>query len=86
MSNADFIGLVQSIHATAEAALGEFSPVQNSVREELGGVGTARGRMVAERSLRVLRMLVEKTRGNLDLTESTVLGDAVRDLQERLRS
>jgi hypothetical protein len=39
---------------------------------------------VAERNLKMLNMLKEKTRGNLDFTEAEILGGAIANLTERL--
>ncbi|MBB6097940.1 hypothetical protein HNR42_001363 [Deinobacterium chartae] len=79
MPNPDFVGLVQSVLGAAEAAMGEFSPVQASVARD--GIKT---RATVERSYRLLSMLAEKTRGNLDRTESELLGGALATLREYL--
>ncbi len=83
MANSEFLGLVHSLQATAEAALGDLNAASASAQRD-GLLSPQRARHTAERSLRLLSMLAEKTRGNLDLTESQVLGDAVASLRGRL--
>ncbi len=80
MADPRFIGLVHSLLASAQASLGEeHSPmVRHLDREGL------RSRRTAERSLALLRMLHEKTTGNLDETERAALHDALRSLQAGL--
>ncbi len=84
MPNQDFVGLVNSLQATAEAALGELNASSALVRQ--GGLGESpeRARQTATRSLRLLTMLAEKTRGNLDMTEADLLSEAVTRLREQL--
>ena len=83
MANPEFIGLVTSVHATAEAALGDMNAATASAGRD-GLLDSSRSRQVAERSLKLLSMLAEKTRGNLDFEEAEILGDAVNSLRERL--
>jgi hypothetical protein len=83
MSNPELIGLIQSLEAMAEAALGELSPLQNQMRLE-GAVNNSRGRSIAERNLKMLNMLKEKTRGNLDFDEAEILGGAIANLANLL--
>ncbi len=84
MPNQDFVGLVNSLQATAEAALGELNA--SSALNRQGGLQDTpeRARQTATRSLRLLTMLAEKTRGNLDMTEADLLSQAVARLRERL--
>jgi len=80
MSDPRFIGLVQSLLASAEAALGEAdSPMVRHLARD--GV---LARRTGERSLDLLVMLREKTHGNLDETERAALHRAVRTVQARL--
>ena len=80
MSDPRFIGLVQSLLASAEAALGEAdSPMVRHLAHD--GV---LARRTGERSLDLLLMLQQKTHGNLDETERGALHRAVRTVQERL--
>lgn len=83
MANPEFLGLIHSLQATAEAALGDLNAATSLATRD-GLVNPERARQTAERSLKLLTMLAEKTRGNLDLTEAQVLGDAVATLRERL--
>ena len=80
MSDPRFIGLVHSILSSAEASLGELeSPLTNRLASQ-----GALARRTAERSLGLLAMLEEKTRGNLDETERATLHQAHRRIAERL--
>jgi len=80
MANKHFIGLVQSVLSSAQAALGEEnSPM--ALRLAKDGV---LARRTAEKSLDLLTMLQEKTHGNLDETERDALNKAVTFLRERL--
>ena len=83
MANAEFLGLVHSLQATAEAALGDINAATASANRD-GLLAYDRAHQTAERSLKLLTMLAEKTRGNLDMTESEVLGNAVNALRGRL--
>lgn len=84
MSNAEFVGLVNMLHATAEAALGDLNAATASAARD-GLLAQNRARQTAERSLRLLSMLSEKTRGNLDFTEADLLSHAINSLRERLQ-
>lgn len=77
MPDPRFVGLVHSLLSSAQASLGEEnSPVTR--RLEAQG---ARSRRTAERSLALLEMLREKTRGNLDATEKATLEGALGTLR-----
>lgn len=80
MPNTDFIGLIQSLVTTGEAALGGY----NALSARMDRDGLERGRGTAERSLRLLEALAQKTRGNLDVDESEVLTDGIRALRDGL--
>ena len=80
MPNPELIGLIHSVTAAGEAALGEWSPL----RAHLDRDGIERGRRTAERSLRLLEALAEKTRGNLDRTEADALGGGIAALRAAL--
>ena len=80
MSDPRFIGLVQSLLSSAEAALGEAdSPLVRHLARD--GV---LARRTGERSLELLLMLQAKTQGNLDETERGALYSALRTIQGRL--
>lgn len=80
MADPHFIGLVHSVLSSAQASLGEeHSPMAR----RLEGQGL-RSRRTAERSLALLEMLREKTRGNLDATEKAALDNGLRTLREGL--
>ncbi|WP_135229312.1 DUF1844 domain-containing protein [Deinococcus fonticola] len=85
MSNAEFVGLVNMLHATAEAALGDLNAATASAARD-GLLLEGRARQTAERSLKLLTMLSEKTRGNLDFTEADLLSQAIGSLRERLNA
>ncbi|MEX2501811.1 MAG: DUF1844 domain-containing protein [Trueperaceae bacterium] len=77
MADPRFIGLVHSVLASAQASLGEeHSPMGRHL--DRAGV---RSRRTAERSLALLAMLHEKTRGNLDETERASLDGALRTIR-----
>jgi hypothetical protein len=77
MADPRFIGLVHSLLSSAQAATGErTSPMAH--RLDAAGARTSR---TARRSLALLRMLQEKTAGNLDETERAALHDALDALQ-----
>lgn len=80
MPDPRFIGLVHSLRASAEAALGESgSPmVTRLARDGL------LARTTAERSLALLDMLAEKTLGQLDATEREALHQARAEVRRRL--
>lgn len=80
MANKHFIGLVQAILSSAEAALGEAdSPMARHLQRD-----GALARRTAEKSLELLIMLQEKTRGNLEASELTALLDAQAAIRKRL--
>lgn len=82
MPDPRFIGLVHSILSSAEASLGELeSPVFNRLASQ-----GALARRTAERSLGLLAMLEEKTRGNLDETERATLHRAHRRIADLLEA
>ena len=83
MPNPEFVGLVSTLQATAEAALGDLNAATASAARD-GLLEGGRARQTAERSLRLLTMLAEKTRGNLDFTEAELLTDAIGSLRARL--
>ena len=83
MSHPEFVGLVNSLRATAEAALGDLNAATASAARD-GLLAENRARQTAERSLKLLTMLAEKTRGNLDMLEAELLSDAVTALRARL--
>ena len=83
MPHPEFVGLVNSLQATAEAALGDLNAATASAARD-GLLAESRARQTAERSLKLLTMLAEKTRGNLDLTEAELLSNAVTALRARL--
>jgi hypothetical protein len=83
MPHPDFVGLVNSLQATAEAALGDLNAATASAARD-GLLDDSRARQTAQRSLNLLAMLAEKTRGNLDFTEAQLLTDAVAALRARL--
>ncbi|MVN87263.1 DUF1844 domain-containing protein [Deinococcus sp. HMF7620] len=83
MPHPDFVGLVNSLQATAEAALGDLNAATASAARD-GLLDERRARQTAERSLKLLVMLAEKTRGNLDFTEADLLSGAIASVQGRL--
>ncbi|MEF2280034.1 DUF1844 domain-containing protein [Deinococcus sp. YIM 134068] len=83
MPNQELVGLINSLQATAEAALGDLNAATASASRD-GLLDSNRARQTAERSLRLLTMLAEKTRGNLDFTEAELLTDAIGSLRARL--
>lgn len=84
MPHPEFVGLVQSLLATAEAALGEFTPTRARATGDGLLATPERARQTARRSLGLLMMLAEKTRGNLDFQEADLLTNAIASLRERL--
>ncbi len=69
MPDPRFIGLVHSLRSSAEAALGDLaSPMVTRLARD-----GALARTTATRSLALLDLLFEKTRGNLDATEREAL-------------
>ncbi|MBZ9712106.1 DUF1844 domain-containing protein [Deinococcus multiflagellatus] len=85
MPHPDFVGLVNTLQATAEAALGDLNAATASAARD-GLLDERRARQTAERSLKLLTMLAEKTRGNLDFTEAELLSDAITSLHARLQA
>jgi len=83
MPHPEFVGLVNSLQATAEAALGDLNAATASAARD-GLLEGGRARQTAERSLGLLLMLADKTRGNLDFTEAELLTDAIGSLRARL--
>ncbi|GHF29086.1 hypothetical protein GCM10017781_01320 [Deinococcus metalli] len=83
MPHPDFVGLVNSLQATAEAALGDLNAATASAARD-GLLEGSRARQTAQRSLNLLTMLADKTRGNLDFTEAQLLTDAIAALRARL--
>lgn len=80
MTKPIFIGLVQSLIATGEAAMGELSPVHHRFDED----GLKRSVLTATRSLELLEMLEEKTQGNLDILEMEILSQGIQTLRALL--
>lgn len=85
MAHPDFVGLVNMLQATAEAALGDLNAATASAARD-GLLAEERARQTAQRSLTLLTMLSEKTRGNLDFTEADLLSSAIASLRERLQA
>ncbi|MFC5848167.1 DUF1844 domain-containing protein [Deinococcus petrolearius] len=83
MANPEFVGLVHMLQATAEAALGDLNAATSSAARD-GLLTDDRARQTADRSLKLLTMLAEKTRGNLDFTEADLLTGAIGSLRARL--
>lgn len=83
MPNPDFVGLIFSVQSTAEAALGDINAMTSTANRD-GILDVSRARQAAERSLKLLKMLAEKTKGNLDFEEAQLLSDAIMQLQQRL--
>jgi Domain of unknown function (DUF1844) len=81
MANADFMGLIHTLVHTGEAALGQI----NVLTSRLARDGVERNRANAERSLRLLEVLAQKTRGNLDADEAEALTNGMQSLREGLR-
>jgi hypothetical protein len=80
MPNADFLGLIQSLKASGEAGLGQL----NALTARMNRDGVQRNRATAEKSLRLLEVLAQKTRGNLDAEEAEALTNAVSSLKKLL--
>lgn len=80
MPDPRLIGLIHTLLSSAQASLGEEnSPMVT--RLDAAGV---RSRRTAERSLALLEMLFDKTRGNLDETERAAMHDAIATLRDGL--
>lgn len=80
MPSVEFIAFVHSISSAGEAALGEWSPVRSRIDND----GVNKGRLTAQRSLGLLTVLAEKTRGNLDREEAAALTQGIEALSELL--
>jgi Domain of unknown function (DUF1844) len=80
MSNPDFLGLIHSLTASAETSLG----AQNALTARMNRDGIARSRTTAERSLRLLEVLAQKTRGNLNAEEAQTLQNAIENVRTLL--
>jgi hypothetical protein len=80
MTNTDFLGLIHSLTAAAETSLGHY----NALTARMNRDGVSRNRSTAERSLRLLEMLVVKTRGNLNADEANTLTEAVQSVTKLL--
>jgi Domain of unknown function (DUF1844) len=77
----DFIGLIQSVTASAEAALGQLNVLTGRLARDGLMDDLEKRRALAERSLRLLEALASKTRGNLDREESSVLTAGIVSLR-----
>jgi polyhydroxyalkanoate synthesis regulator phasin len=82
MANADFMGLIHTLVHTGEAALGQLNVLTSRMARD----GVERNRANAERSLRLLEILAQKTRGNLDADEAEALTGGIQNLREGLRN
>jgi uncharacterized protein YgbK (DUF1537 family) len=80
MANAEFIGLIHSLVHTGEAALGQLNVLTGRLQRD----GVERNRATAERSLRLLEVLAQKTRGNLDATEADAITRGIQSLRQGL--
>jgi hypothetical protein len=80
MSNPDFLGLIHSLTASAETSLGAL----NALTARMNRDGVARSRTTAERSLRLLEVLAQKTRGNLSAEEAQTLSSAIEQVRKLL--
>ena len=80
MPQTDFIGLIHSLVTTGESALGSI----NVLTARMNRDGLERSRTTAERSLRLLEVLAQKTRGNLDAEEAEVLSGGIQSLRSGL--
>jgi hypothetical protein len=79
MPDPDFVGLVQSLTTSANAALGELNALSTRMNRD-----NLRHRDVAERSLVLLEMLARKTRGNLSRDEADLLTQAIASVRALL--
>jgi hypothetical protein len=86
MPDQDFIGLIQSVTASAEAAMGQLNVLTGRLARDGLMDDLEKRRSLAERSLRLLESLSRKTRGNLDREESMVLTTGITSLRELLAS
>ena len=86
MPDQDFIGLIQSVTASAEAALGQLNVLTGRLARDGLLDDLDKRRALGERSLRLLESLASKTRGNLDREEALVLTTGISSLRELLAS
>ena len=86
MPDQDFIGLIQSVTASAEAALGQLNVLTGRLARDGLLDDLDKRRALGERSLRLLESLASKTRGNLDRVEALVLTTGISSLRELLAS
>jgi Domain of unknown function (DUF1844) len=86
MPDQDFIGLIQSVTASAEAAMGQLNVMTGRLARDGLMDDITKRRALAERSLRLLESLGRKTRGNLDREEATVLTTGITGLRQLLAS
>jgi hypothetical protein len=86
MSDPDFIGLIQSVTASAEAALGQLNVLTGRLARDGLLDDLEKRRALGLRSLRLLESLASKTRGNLDREEAMVLSNGISSLRELLAS
>jgi Domain of unknown function (DUF1844) len=84
MPDQDFIGLIQSVTASAEAALGQLNVLTGRLARDGLLDDLEKRRALGERSLRLLESLASKTRGNLDREEAMVLTTGISNLRELL--
>jgi Domain of unknown function (DUF1844) len=86
MPDSDFIGLIQSVTASAEAAMGQLNVLTGRLARDGLMDDFEKRRTLATRSLRLLESLASKTRGNLDREEVMVLTSGISSLRELLAS
>jgi hypothetical protein len=86
MPDQDFIGLVQSVTASAEAAMGQLNVLTGRLARDGLIDDLEKRRNLAERSLRLLESLASKTRGNLDREEAMVLTAGIASLRDLLEA
>jgi Domain of unknown function (DUF1844) len=86
MPDPDFIGLIQSVTASAEAAMGQLNVLTGRLARDGLMDDITKRRALAERSLRLLESLASKTRGNLDREEAMILTNGIGSLRELLAS
>jgi|FLYL01.1.fsa_nt_gi hypothetical protein len=80
MADPHFIGLVQALRSSAEAALGErHSPMITRLARD--GI---LARQTATKSLNLLQMLARKSYGNLEPTEREALHQAIAAVEQWL--
>jgi Domain of unknown function (DUF1844) len=86
MPDQDFIGLIQSVTASAEAAMGQLNVLTGRLARDGLMDDFEKRRALAMRSLRLLESLASKTRGNLDREEAMVLTTGITSLRELLEA